>query len=769
MNSAAEAVLRSWSFAPLPVLGLLLTAVIYIRGWRQLHRQIPLRFPTWRLGAFLSGLGALFLAVASPLDAFAGLLLQVHMIQHLLLLMAAPPLILLGAPWLPILCGLPRQFTRDGLGPFLSSPGLKRFGHQVTHPLVGGLLFMAVTLLWHVPAFYELALRSRGWHEFEHFCFLGAGLLFWWPVVQPWPARAHWPRWAMIPYLLVADLQNTALAGFFSFYERALYPTYAAAPRLWDISVLNDQAAAGAIMWVPGSLAFLVPVGLIAMQILSGRRGVLPSEYFARPPSRISKPAPQLEANPSPAFDLLRAPFIGALLGRPGFRRALQAIMFLLALVIVADGLLGPQVSPMNLAGVLPWTHWRGLMVIALLVAGNFFCMTCPFTFVRDLGRRVLPTRWEWPRALRSKWLAVALIALYLWAYEAFSLWDSPWWTAWIMVGYFAAALLIDGWFKGASFCKYVCPIGQFQFVQSLVSPLEVKVREADVCRTCKTHDCIRGNATRRGCELELFLPRKSGNLDCTFCLDCVHACPHDNIGILGAAPGLDLARDLKRSSIGRFAQRPDLAALVLLLVFGAVVNAAGMVAPVLEWEDRLAASLGFHSLLPVISTVMAVSLLVVPPSLALLCGWLSRFWGRARSDAKVDLLELTSEFTVALAPLGIAMWAAHFLFHFVIGAFSVVPAIQRAAGDVGLTWLGTGLQAMSSAHAWLPGLRLLLLDAGFLLSLYVVWRIVRRRSVEFRSPSGVFAPWGALATVLFLAELWISIQPMQMRGMTGP
>jgi Polyferredoxin len=155
----------------------------------------------------------------------------------------------------------------------------------------------------------------------------------------------------------------------------------------------------------------------------------------------------------------------------------------------------------------------------------------------------------RWP-ALAARALAVApraplevarrrAAAVYLWAYEAFSLWDSPWWTAWIVVGYFAAALVIDGLFKGASFCKYVCPIGQFQFVQSLSSPLEVKVREPEICQTCATHDCIRGNATQRGCELHLFQPRKSGNMDCTFCLDCIKACPHDNVGILAVAPRL--------------------------------------------------------------------------------------------------------------------------------------------------------------------------------------------------------------------------------------
>ena len=130
------------------------------------------------------------------------------------------------------------------------------------------------------------------------------------------------------------------------------------------------------------------------------------------------------------------------------------------------------------------------------------------------------------------------LVAFYLWAYEAFALWDRPAWTAAIIAGYFVMAFVIDGLFRGASFCKYLCPIGQFNFVQSQVSPLEVTVHDPDVCARCRTRDCIRGRDGIPGCELGLFQPRKVGNLDCTFCLDCVHSCPHENVGILPVVPG---------------------------------------------------------------------------------------------------------------------------------------------------------------------------------------------------------------------------------------
>jgi cytochrome c oxidase assembly factor CtaG len=91
-------------------------------------------------------------------------------------------------------------------------------------------------------------------------------------VVQPWPSRLRWPRWTMIPYLLFADIQNTVLSAFLIFSERVLYPTYATVPRLWGISVLDDQAAAGAIMWVPGSVIFLVPVAVLSIRLLDSAR-----------------------------------------------------------------------------------------------------------------------------------------------------------------------------------------------------------------------------------------------------------------------------------------------------------------------------------------------------------------------------------------------------------------------------------------------------------------------------------------------------------------
>ena len=130
----------------------------------------------------------------------------------------------------------------------------------MTHPLTALVLFVAATWVWHAPPVYDLALRSNGWHYLQHACFLGTALVFWYPVVRPYPARPRWSPWLLLPCLFLADLSNTALAALLTFSDRLLYPYYAEVPRLAGLSPLDDQSAAGVVMWVPGSVAFLLPL-----------------------------------------------------------------------------------------------------------------------------------------------------------------------------------------------------------------------------------------------------------------------------------------------------------------------------------------------------------------------------------------------------------------------------------------------------------------------------------------------------------------------------
>jgi cytochrome c oxidase assembly factor CtaG len=265
MHAASE----SWSL-PVPVtLALVTAAFIYFRGWVRLRRVSPNAISAWRMAAFTSGLLSLWIPVASPLQALDHALLTVHMVQHILLMTVAPPLILLGAPALPFAHGFPQRFVRGTLGSLLRWPMVQRLGRLLTHPVFAWLAAMVVLIGWHVPAVFKLGLRSESWHEVQHACFFITGLQFWWPVVQPWPSVGRWPRWHIPLYLFLATLPCDALSAFLAFCDRVVYPSYLRAPRLFNISALQDQQCAAALMWVCATFIYLVPAVAITIQLLS--------------------------------------------------------------------------------------------------------------------------------------------------------------------------------------------------------------------------------------------------------------------------------------------------------------------------------------------------------------------------------------------------------------------------------------------------------------------------------------------------------------------
>jgi putative membrane protein len=278
MGPAIDEALAAWHLPWWTCALLLVPTALYLRGFARMRRQMPARFTLRRRAFFISGVAALAIALVSPLAALDDRLLITHMMQHLLLILIAPPLLLIGAPQIPLVRAIPPFIAKRTIGVIARSRVCRRCANLLLHPASAFLLFSVAMLCWHLPAPFQIALRSGYWHATEHGCFIAAGMIFWYPIVQPWPAMQRWSRWAFVPYLLMADAENSLLAAFMVFSGRLLYPFYAGVPRISGIPPITDQIVAGAIMWVPGSVLFLVPAIVIVMQALEPQALARPRE-----------------------------------------------------------------------------------------------------------------------------------------------------------------------------------------------------------------------------------------------------------------------------------------------------------------------------------------------------------------------------------------------------------------------------------------------------------------------------------------------------------
>lgn len=458
-----------------------------------------------------------------------------------------------------------------------------------------------------------------------------------------------------------------------------------------------------------------------------------------------------------PERDLLRRPFLNRILRAPRSRLLFQIPLLIVAVLFIYDGFTGSRIAPQNLATVGVWVHYRGLVMLALLLFGNLFCMSCPFTIPRTIALRLSGRGRRWPRVLRNKWLAVAAFVGFLFAYEWLDLWASPALTAWIIIGYFIGAFVLEAAFAESPFCKYICPLGTFNFATSTLSPAHVTVRDRDICRTCPGKECVNGSPQALGCGTELFPPTMRSNLDCILCLDCARACPYDNVALAIRTPGAELVEDA-------WPRRWDVSFLILVFAFAALSNAFGMVPPFYDLYDRLSATLGTTSEFVLLALIFGTLNLALPAAAGLGAAWLSRAAG-----GKPEPLRATfSRFAPGWAPLAVAVWVAHYGFHFVTGALAIIPVFQMFLIDHGLAFLGAepnwSLGPIMPGN-WILPAQTVVVMAGFFGSLYVGNRISRREFASRPVATRALLPWLVVWLALAAAALWTFNLPMEMRG----
>lgn len=269
---------------------LIVAAFIYVRGWVRIRRVDQDSVGGWRVASFFLGLFFIWLAVASPLAALDHELLTVHMLQHLLLMTLAPPLIWLGAPGKPLANGLPQRFVEGFLAPIVRWSPVKRLANALANPTVCWLAAAGALIGWHIPSVFALGQRSDVWHGIEQASFLISGVLFWWPVMRPWRTGSNWSEWSSILYLFLATLPCDILSGFLVFCDRVVYPVYFSSLRPLGLSALEDQQCAGALMWTCVTVVYLITGAIVAARLL------LPESLLQHRPLKSEprlNPAPQ--------------------------------------------------------------------------------------------------------------------------------------------------------------------------------------------------------------------------------------------------------------------------------------------------------------------------------------------------------------------------------------------------------------------------------------------------------------------------------------------
>lgn len=262
--------LLTWRWRPDVVAVLGISATAYVVGGRRLRHRDARAAPGWRLAAYLGGIGALALALLSAIDWLGSLLFFVHMIQHELLMMAAPPLLLLGDPLPVVMWALPARWRRSVAQVLAPGTRLRRLLWAITWMPVTWPLFVVVLWGWHAPAAYEASLASDLVHNLQHLSFFVAAVLFWWPLINPAPRpHGHIHHALRVVYAVPAAFQSQLLGLILAFFTtRALYPHYDTVPRLWGFSALEDQSAAGLLMMQVEGLVYLAVVLLQVAALL---------------------------------------------------------------------------------------------------------------------------------------------------------------------------------------------------------------------------------------------------------------------------------------------------------------------------------------------------------------------------------------------------------------------------------------------------------------------------------------------------------------------
>ncbi|NOX58332.1 MAG: YHS domain-containing protein [Planctomycetes bacterium] len=463
-------------------------------------------------------------------------------------------------------------------------------------------------------------------------------------------------------------------------------------------------------------------------------------------------------------FDLLSVGWIRACLGSRGFRFTLQLFVSVLFLLIIAAGLFGNQNPALNIAPILTWTVWWGLLIVLIMFAGKAWCYVCPWDAIAGWTERVsfwkksddgLTLGWKWPRVVRNISIATIMFVGLTWVELGFGVTMKPRVTAYLAIGMLLMAVMSALLFDRKSFCRYGCLVGRVSGLYALFASTEVRSKSAEVCTSCKTKECITGSDTAYGCPTFLYPGKLASNTYCIQCMECIQACPHDNLAVNLRPWGSDLANEGK--------PRSDEAYLALLMLAITGFHGLTMTPAWRQLIDAIRSSAGVGR---VIGFSAGMTLLMLAPIAiyAVLVG-ISLRLGKAHAREALTYRDYFIRYAYALLPIALFYHIAHNAEHLLMEGPKVMAMISDPFGwgwNVFGTAQWTIPPLISLDKLWL--IQVLLVLVGHVYSLWVAqqtsMRLFGTARATFRSQLPMLA--GMIAFSVF--SLWLLKQPMEMR-----
>jgi hypothetical protein len=463
------------------------------------------------------------------------------------------------------------------------------------------------------------------------------------------------------------------------------------------------------------------------------------------------------------SLDLLQVRWLDRFVRWRGFQPVFQIPVLLLTIVLAYLGFADIQDGAKNLATRLTWIIWWPSIIFTFILVGRFWCVMCPFGALNEWAAKWAKPKRMFPKPLRNLWLATFLFVLLTWFDEQLGIIRSPYMTASLIVLLTAIAVVTGLFYQRRSFCRYLCPITGLQGLYSMVSPIELRTKNKNLCQTECHQECYRGDERSDGCPMFEFPMTMERNTFCNFCFECVKSCPPGNVTLKTRGFG----RELWSTGLRKL----DESYLAVALVGITSVVSAQMLAPWNDWVSRLARYLPIDLrvlMRPVTylalteSVVFFLLSLVLIPLLVLFAGWAAvRLSGDPERSVKQTFIALAGMFI----PIGLAMHLAHNASHLLAEGAGVLPVLQRMLNrytpfDFGTVDWQTNPIASAEAIHWL---QMLLIIAGLGLSLAAYDRLASAWQKD-REGARALIPFVAVALIFTIINLTLLNQPMAMR-----